>query len=327
MAAAAAAMAGMGQISRAMASIGRAGGSANQATQALSRLSSSADQTSNSFGGLIGAIHQAASALRAFGRLQDTLGSSAGETAALRIVGRALGLGDIRGMAANLRQNSLSGLGAATATRFGIPIRPNDVGSAANEGDFLLKALQGLRNTFAAAGGGERGRSAALADARNLGIESAIEVIRISDEMWGQILKDAKETQALLGPEHQARAVALSVSMSRLSEKWQFLSVLFQSQFIPILQKVTDGIISLLRFLSALPGSGVKQGEIDAALNANTSALGQNTRALDNMSGIYGGGRRARGAIPGAFGPGAGYALQGALRAHGLRLGYYSVGI
>lgn len=323
-AAAAATMRSIGQISRAMQQIGTAG---NAAGNSISRMARSADDAADSLGGFMGAVQSATATLRAFSRLQDTLGATTGETAALRILGKGLGLGDIRGMAATLRQNSLSGLGAATATRFGIPIQPHDIGSAANEGQNLLKALSGLRETFKAAGGGERGLSAALADARNLGIENAIQVVRIHDDMWAQILKDGQEARGMLGQEHQTRALQLSITMARLSEKWEFLKTLFQAAFIPILEKATNYLIGFTRLLAAIPFSGVRQQDIDAALNANTASVDRNTRAIDNLSGIYGGGRRVRGAIPGEFGPGYGYRLQGALRAHGLRLGYYSVSI
>jgi len=274
------------------------------------------------FAGLTNATKRAAEAMFAFGQLKDTLGATTGETAALRVIGGALGLGNIRGLAGNVRRASLGGLGAEAASRFGLPISPLDVGSAANEGEILLRALSGLRQTHKT-----RGFSAALADARNLGLEDAIQVVRISDEMWAQILRDAQETQRLLGPEHQSRAVQLNLALSRLSEKWEFLKTLLLSALVPALEAVTNGLIGFLRLLSAIPGSGVRQQDIDAALNANTRALNANTRTIEQMIGIYGGGRRARGALPAAFGPGNGAFLSEAVRAGTIRLGAYAVSL
>lgn len=317
-AAAAATMRGLGQLSRAMGEVGAA---SSGTSGALARVTRSADAAAESLGGFMGAVQAATATLRAFGRLQDTLGASTGETAVLRILGKTLGIGDLRGMASTFRQSTLGGLGAEAATRHGVRISPLDVGSAVNEGGNFLKFLSSVREEFQKT----RDFGRALADLRNAGVENAIQVVRIHDDVWKQIIRDGEEARALLGPEHQTRVVQLDAAMARLSEKWEFLKVIMGSIFIPLLEKVTNGLILFARVLATLPRSGVRQQDIDAALNANTAAQNKNTRALEQMMGIYGGGRRTRSAIPGAFSPGNGFMLADAVRAHTLRLGAYAV--
>lgn len=319
---AARAMQSLGQVSNAVGSLGGGGlGGAGGAIGAASRFgaaAAAAGVVAVALAALAGAVKRATESLNEFGRLQDMLGSTTAETAMLKTITGALGIGDPAGFAATLRQNSLGGLGAATAARLGMPISPFDIGQGLDEGELALKFFEGLRKTAR-----EQGMGQALSDARNLGVPQAIQAARISETMWKQIIRDGREAAALLGPKHQQRAFELNFAMTRLSQKWEFLKTLFLTALLPALETFINGLILFLRLIATNPLSGIKQQEIDAALNANTRAQNQNTRMLERMVGIWGGGARTRGAIPSAFGPGTGYG--DAIRAHSIRLGAVAI--
>lgn len=315
----------MGALSGAIGALG-AGGSfaaAGGGLAAASRLGAFVTATAIATTGLAalaGAAKSAAESFRDFGRLRDTLGSSGGETAMLRAIGGALGVGDIRGLASRVRSGIGSGLGAAQAARIGIGPQLDLGGSAVNEGRILLKVLEDIRKSAT--------RDEALVKARNFGAEELVEAHAISERLWQQILRDAKEAERLYSPEHVERGRELAITMDRISQRWGRISDGFKMVLLPVVDKV-------LGLFTRSGGAGglfdpVHRQTTDAsteATQANTKATNRLADELRQTNGLFGGGARTRSAIPRAYGPGGGFEVSRVMRAHAIRLGAYAVSL
>lgn len=62
-------------------------------------------------------------------------------------------------------------------------------------------------------------------------------------------------------------------------------------------------------------------------MKKQTEATEKNTQALREAFGIFGSSARARSAIPGAFGPGNGFHIAGAIRDQSLRIDPFGIGL
>lgn len=280
--------------------------------------------------GLGSAALFAANALTQFGKTQFGLGSSGETTAFLRSLGGALGISDVAGLAERIRSNTLSGLGAATASKFGIPIEPFETGQ--DRGLLLIRTMEELRKEFQ-----KFGFRAAVRDARRLGAEELLPGVFMTDQQLARMREMAKRTAEIFSPRNQAAAMELRTSLQLLRDELTLLATQLGTVLLPAIRKITDLLANPKQLLGVLfPfffgfGQGGLPGVNEAMRQAQerqTQALDRNSEELRNLQGIYGGRGRTRAAIPAGMGPGVmgGYALGVALRSHAVRLGSYAVG-
>lgn len=315
-----------GALSHAVAGIGAGGGigalgSGISAASRMGAFNSALGVAAAAVGALATATRQASAALSGFGRLRDTLGSSSSETALLRVLGGAVGVGDIRGLASRVRAAGSSGLGAAQMAQLGFGPQ-QDIGRAVNEGQILLAVMRDIRETF------KRNPSEALARARNFGAEELVELGRIGEREFGKMLEEAKEIERTYSPARLEAARQFNREMERMGRTMERIKI----------GLATPALGAANRFIEQPfkgPGHaiGFSIGEaIGRWLSGNKDAVKENTQATRDLSsqlriqnGFYGGGGRLRSALPGAFGPGGGFQVAKQGRAHAIRLGAYSV--
>jgi hypothetical protein len=266
-----------------------------------------------------------ADVLRDFAQLRDVLGSSSSTAGELSLLGGGLGIGDIRGAAEALHRATLSGQGMATAARFGLQIRPNEIGFATDRGAMLMQALEGLRATARGPGG----MSAAIADARNLNLEDWLGVVYLMDEQFQRIKEEALATADIYSPDRIAAATMLNFETARLNMAWKDLTVTIGSLVVPVLADFVGWLADIARWGSSVgneaTGASTSGGSLSQSMNNLGRAIDRNTSVLRQTAGMWGGGPRAAGAIPGAFGPGRGFMIDDNIRALAKGLGAYSV--
>jgi hypothetical protein len=297
-----------------LASGGGAGALSGAVFSNLTRLGTVAGAAVVGIGALGAAAKETATILTEFQRLRDTLGGSGQDTAALRLLGGTLGLGNIGGLAAGLHQASISGgLGTATAMRYGLPIRPVEIGTATDRAGLLMSGLEGLRKTFKSEGMGP-----ALADARNLGLENAIGVVHLLDEQFARIKEKAMLTAQAYGPEQIAQAYELQFATAQLNLAWEKMVVTIGTAVMPAI----TGITQFFEGIAGLAGGGAhpSQHALQSSMQDLTHAIDRNTSMLRQMPGMVGGGPNAKNALPMAYSPNNGQFISEGLRAGTLKL-------
>lgn len=271
--------------------------------------------------GLVAAVKQGIEAMNEFARTQDLLGGTAGDTGALRLIGRVLGVGDVAGAAAGFHQATLSGMGAATAAAYGLPIRPLEIGGATDRAAMLIQALEKLREVYL------RDPSQATADARNLGLEGFLGVGRLSEGTFRELMGATAERAAFFTPERQRQMAEFNAALELFQMRIEDLALAITVHVIPALTWALDTIRNI--FAPVANGRFQRVGDelhFVESLDANTKATNANTRQLDRMLGPFGGGPRFQNALPRAFGPTNGFQLNEAFRQHAIRVGPYALG-
>lgn len=237
--------------------------------------------------------------IRDFAGLRDTLGSTGGTATSLHALGAGLGISDIRGAAEALHRASLSGLGQVTASRYGLPYRPFEIGEATDRGALLLQALEGLWQTNQ-----QSGFRTALADARNLGMEDMVGFVHLSRNQTERFREIAMLMEDIISPERQAAATMLNAETDLLNKNMNDLGLTIKGIVTP---HAAAAVGWLNQFISGMRGDSAPSGSsMNGSMNANTAALEQNTRQMQLMQGFYGAGRRARSSINPGFGLGVG---------------------
>lgn len=271
-------------------------------------------------GALALAAHRAADMMTEFSKMRNSLGSSTAQTAFLRNVGGALGV-DMGAMAMRAQSASQSGMGAAAAARAGLS-PAFDIGTAVDRGSRLEQLLEHGRKLA------EQNEKAALAFFRNLDIEEAFDYTKLQKDTLEMMRKEAELSKQMYSPERINAAYAYNAQLGRIQRKWEMFTTGLGHRMMNNFSKVLDwlekpapdpGMMGL-----GLRGAGAA-GSAKSAQAANTAALNANTMEIRRLQGLYGGGSRARSAIPAAFGPGFGFFLQDALRANTMKLGAYSI--
>lgn len=222
-------------------------------------------------------VLDAAERMREFGAAQLATGGSAKQVALLEVIAQATGLGNAAGIAAQLRQNiAAGGLARSAASQAGIgTVLPAGFGPA-NEADIFLKAAQQVRQA--------QSDLEAVNIADMYGVRELVQVRQLSEQAWASVRRMAEAEAALRGPEAIARAREFSLW-------WQEQVQSFRHG----LGFIGDWVLKLAGFTGQ---GGSPQAD---ALRQNTQALNQNTVAISNMRNVFGGGERARGAIPAGF--------------------------
>jgi hypothetical protein len=235
----------------------------------------------------------AAANLSEFANQQFGLASSAGTTAIARTLGRALGVGDVAALGAQIHAGTLSPFGIGVAGRYGIPYRPYEIGGATDRGEMLMKVIEGLRATARSAG-----MNQAIGEARTIGAESLLPATLLSDKTLQGLREHARLMETIFGPERLAAAVEFQVSMAKLEDTFDATKTLLLAGLIPIIEAVNQKLLHGLQILAGI--GGASRSQIEAALNSHARELALNTRELQKLNGIYGGGAGARAAMPAA---------------------------
>lgn len=237
-------------------------------------------------------------------------GGSPGDIARLAAAGIAPG--QIPGAAAGLRNRLASDpLAQMAAGGIGISAQlPRGFGST-NDAKLYMDTLAGLRRITDSQ---EQLRKAIL-----LGVESELDMIKVSDRTWRLMMRDTaiREVIQMRGAE-QARE--LTAQQRRLEMAFGNLSDEVGTKFIPGMSALTDLAARIVNFgamlaminptLGSIQNLGESlqgllrlidggEGKLPDALRANTAAMMDLNTYLQRT---YGGGPRARGSIPGGLG-------------------------
>ena len=255
--------------------------------------------------------------------IRYSTGSTPGQAAQLRQMGMALGV-DMGGMAKSMAAALGSdGYAQMAGARLGVsnPMGGTPYGNL-NEGGDFLKAVEGLRKL---------NEPDAIRTARALGIEGALPLRDMNENQWQQLKQTAGPT-----PDDTAAAMAFNVELAEMTTELQKLATI-----------ILPAITFVLRLMngSAIidPLSQTKMGKMVGAFNPfkmapghtpkgepHTVALNENSKALKELGlqmsklrrDFFGGGERARGAIPAGL---RGDALRDSLRSNGLKLGAFNL--
>jgi hypothetical protein len=252
-------------------------------------------------------VSDAGQAVGEFRRGMVVTGGTPGETARLAAMGIAPG--QQGAAAASLRERLVSGPRAqAAAQRIGLALPGHRLSGEVNEARGLAQALELLRVT-----GRLRGAEEQLREARELGLEAHLDELRVSERVWrarqgtaavqGDIMeRNAQQFRDLDAESARAAAAmdALKTSIGGLVapqvEYGKRLTADFLTGAAYVVDKLKPPESAWEKSLRAMEE---KQGGAEAATKENTEALRASTRMIEE--GIFGGGERARGAIPSAL--------------------------
>lgn len=248
------------------------------------------------------AVTSVARNLSEFAGAQFGLASSASTTTMAGLLGQSLGISNIAGLGASLHAASLSGLGTSIAGRYGIPYRPIELGGATDRGEIIMKVIEGLRNTAAS-----RGMNAAIGEARTLGggAENLLPLTLLSPSDMQRLREFAEIQSGMYGQERLTNARQFDLATAELGASVDRAKGLLLYGLVPAIHLLNLAMKSLLATNPFLRAFGQLSAQ-NAPLDANTQALNRNSASLDYLAGQFGGGPRARGALPGAFGVEAG---------------------
>lgn len=234
----------------------------------------------------------AAQRLNQIGAGMAQTGGTAGQIGALGGIFGALGLDQagVAGVARQLREQvAAGGLGTAAGAALGLRPQPIGVGTPPNEARMLLDAIGALRRMSDSQARLTAERLPALAPFLSLRFASEEQMIRIRQM--------AEQMDRLATPEALGRAMEFNLQMQQLRMTFDQLVVRLGGSFLPVLNVILAHANMLAGQVAALGGRG------ETPMEANTRALDANTQQIEVMNkGIYGGGRRARRAIPGGIG-------------------------
>ena len=240
--------------------------------------------------------------VRAFTSAGTLSGGSAGDIAGLTSIG--IGAGNIPGMAQSLRERlSRDPFSIYTAASLGGGYRmPRPFGSTNEAGD-LMDLLSNLREVEDA--------EVQLRMARMLGLETSLELIRVSDKVWKAMENDIKIREKILDDKTMTAARDLAAEIGRVGAGFENLRMAAMKAVIPVvasdlhsfanaLQAVAmvtnninsspfgqgavnmtrEGVLMAFPFLAPL----LKLGEAMSAQDENTKALNDNTKAHNDTA-------------------------------------------
>ena len=324
----AAAMQSLGAVSSAVAGIGAGGGISGiggglAAATRLGAFTSALGVAAVAVSALAVATKGAAEALANFGRLQTGLGATTAETALLRVIGGALGISDIRGMAGRMQTALSSGLGAAMAARLGVGPQV-ELGQGINLGQIAVRVIEDIRAA--------RTQEEALGRARIAGVEELAEVWSMTRHEYEQMREEARELSRSFTPQRIREAREFNQELDRFSRNIERIKIGAASAVLPGANRFLEDLRAESQGGDRLKNRTDWLQENARAAKAQNHSLEKNTDAANRLAdelrqtnGIFGGGGRARAAIPAQFGPGGGFALSKALRSHAVRLGAHAI--
>jgi hypothetical protein len=267
---------------------------------------------------------EAARRLNSFAQAQFTAGGTGRETAQMGALGGALGMSPqsmaqlSRGIA---ETTAGGGMPSAIAARAGIMDRPGFFGKV-DKSENLLKLIDYL---------GTLSSDDAIRAARELGAEALLPLRNLSQGTRDKLTRDAGVSAAVNDPASEKNAAELTTSLGRVTAAFEDLLTSALEPWIPglthafnwladELRNMTVGMLdfnNIIYHLNKLLGPlglknedgtpvglsdedlGKKMADLmKPAVDRHVEALDRNTVALNKNRSFYGGGDRARGAIP-----------------------------
>jgi len=275
------------------------------------------------FTAVMQAAQSAAESLTNFKDAMVTSGGSAGEVGRLNALGGAAGIADMSGMSRQFAEKiATDGAAAAFARTAGI-YDHNGAYSEMDKATNLQKALDHLVNLPHT----QQGDMEAARFARVEGLEAALKLRDISRETYENLKRAGEVNAAAHGVKETRDAAEFNAQLSMMKTNFDTLNTDIGSMFLPSFSGVIGlfndfakplhdayiglkPIIDLTQRLSGLGLLGSLHDGIQATRRAmedksgaekeHTEAMKEHARAL--RSGISGGGERARGAVPAAWG-------------------------
>jgi len=268
------------------------------------------------------AAQAAAESLISFRQAMYTSGGTASETGRLKALGAATGVQDTAGLSRTLSDALKTSEGAAAGQRAGIRDYGGNLSGPVDKATNLLKLMDFI---------GDKNKTTdeeAIRIARALHVEELLIYRDVSDTMKQRIKIAAMENQLAHTSGAANAAADLNAEMGILQLKLDTLAVEagpalihFATSVIDelltlgeVLGWLTKPIIALIDLSEKLSVSGLFKQFLDIfdsgskntqdhrdAVERNTDALNSNTAAA-LRNGTYGGGERARGAVPSSWG-------------------------
>ena len=252
--------------------------------------------------GAFAAVGMAATnAAQAITEFRDSMiisGGTGKETGVMGSIGDFAGVKDMASAARTLA-DKLGTDGAAQA--FGRQAGITDYSgpfSKLDKATALLKAIEHIRSRSIS---DEEAKRFARAE----GLESFLKTRDASEEIYKNMMKSGEKLGALMTPENAKLAANLAAENTRLSNETEAAKLKVEMKLIAgwtyLVGKLADWYEFVNKILDKIGfGADDKNKPHTSALDRNTKANEDNTQAL--KSGIFGGGERARGAIPSAWG-------------------------
>jgi hypothetical protein len=283
--------------------------------------------------GLTAAVTTAVREIEDFARTTNALGGNGPVANVGREFGAAFGFNPVSVANKILGASMAGGIGTAAALRLGTGPTPPELALSGNPIDkaaVLDRALSAISNMP---------KQLALATLQMAGLDQElgffIELSKKDQEAFRQYsLERAKE----FTPERIQAIAHFNMELQKLKDSFSDLGINIGMKLVPAAQTAVDTMGAVAKH--PVPGFFGLPGMIAAALmelleqskkaqQDNTEALNRNSDQLAQiMFGSFGGGPRARAALPAAFGPYNGQYLDGYISRHLMpRWGAYSVSL
>lgn len=255
----------------------RLGGRAGAAAAALGALTVAATRAVRAMEG-VAAVGRDIADVRLLG------GGTAAQTAAVTTILAGIGISasEVTTLAARLRQNIAGGgLARQAASELGIgAVLPRGFGST-NDVQILNDVIDAIMRI----GDEEKVRQLA----RRLEAPELTRILNMSREQVRQARLLVALQEQMFGPEAQRRLEQAAIA-------WQFLGKAVQLAVLGII----DYLLRLAGPFFGITGKSFMDA-LNQAVDQNTQATSANTAAINGMRQIFGGGERARGALPAGF--------------------------
>lgn len=237
-------------------------------------------------GAMATAAKQAADGLNAFRAAQLTTAGTGEQTALLKALG--IDPASARNFGQKIAHDPMA---SGFAARMGIYNPGGEIFGNINVATNFIQAIEELR---------KMPRADAIRAARVMGTEEALRYLDVSRETWSQLKKDAEQTARIRNPQQMKSAAEFEVQMLRLNSAFDDLKIQLGVGVIPLISEGTRILANSIRWLNEVLGiddkmTRRKNPQVDA-LDRNTASLRELGTILKN--GTYGGGDRARGAVP-----------------------------
>ena len=251
------------------------------------------------------AADSAAKAITAFRDSMIVSGGTTSETALMGAIGKLGGISDMAGAARTLA-DKLGTDGAAAA--FGQQAGGSDNSSAWSKMDKATNLLKFIDHIVSL----KTPDAAAARFARVEGLEWALKFRDASEGMYENFKKSALLINPVINnPDNKRNAANFDIEQARMSMAWEGFITRIGARLMPGLTSIVGAVANILEKLNGwmdrlsiwwdrLMGKKDTPAANNSALDRNTRAHEDNTQAL--KSGVYGGGERARGAVPSAWG-------------------------
>jgi hypothetical protein len=262
--------------------------------------------------GMAMAAKQARDYLTGLAGARNIAGGSFGSAAAATRIGAAVGLtgGQVGQMARSTIESIAQGGTAATyAMQYGVRAVPG-MGDPSNKMDRFIRLVQGIANDP----NEERARRAA----QSLGIEEMLSLRDLTPETRAKVFKNMRQVatkeDAQAAAEFNAQLGLVGDSFQRIAQKLGTPVLRIAAAGLERIANALDWMAENARAVQAFVFGPIMQlvelltgRKADTSSNKrnpideNTDALNENTRALNGIRETFGGGDRARNAVPGAW--------------------------